>query len=484
LVTILGVNLKNNSRFISIRWKLISTYLLLVIISLIIISISSSQIISNIYLDKRKAEIYTKANIISNRVKNYLSNNNIIETKTYIDEVIGTFSDQMDSRILIIDENQIVRSDSNNRYRGQKFKHVEIMKALKGENAFGMYNFQVYGHVLYTAVPIILEDKVIGVTFISTSIEDVYKTVSQLNNKIIVISLASIILIGIIGFGIAIILSRPIEDLTKKISKMSQGNLIEKIEIKTNDEFKTLANAINLMVMKLDQVDKQRKDFVANVSHELRTPLSSMKLLAESLLHQNENNILMYREFLNDINSEVDRLNHIIDDLLTLVDLDKEKLNLNYNITYVNFWLEKIVGRLKPIAKEKSIKLKLHMEEKIQIKIDPEKMQQALINIIHNAIKYTPPGGTVKVSLYLEGKYVIISVNDNGIGIPEDSLSFIFDRFYRVDRARSRNTGGTGLGLSIAYQIVTLHQGTIEVESEVGVGSTFYIKIPYNVDYA
>jgi len=234
--------------------------------------------------------------------------------------------------------------------------------------------------------------------------------------------------------------------------------------------------------MKLDQVDKQRKEFVANVSHELRTPLSSIKLLSESLIHQNEDNIMIYREFLKDIDSEIDRLNNIIDDLLSLVDMDKEQLTINYKTTYVNYLLEKIISRLKPLADKKSISLSFIAGQRVQIKMDTEKIQQALINIIHNAIKYTPNGGQVKVRLYSDGKFIVIKIRDNGMGIPKESLSYIFERFYRVDKARSRNTGGTGLGLAIAKQVVNLHQGDITVESEVGKGSIFYVRIPNITD--
>ena len=133
---------------------------------------------------------------------------------------------------------------------------------------------------------------------------------------------------------------------------------------------------------------------------------------------------------------------------------------------------------MKPLAKKKSIQLKLSLKEKIQIEVDSEKIQQAIINIIENAIKYTQDGGIIEVKLFTEGKYAVIEIRDNGIGIPKESLPYIFERFYRVDKARSRSTGGTGLGLAIAWQIVSLHQGLIDVKSDAGKGSTFYIKLP------
>ncbi|SHH50150.1 HAMP domain-containing protein [Caloranaerobacter azorensis DSM 13643] len=456
----------------------------MVLISQIIIGIFISQNILNTYIQEKRQEILTKSNILSNRIKFYLTNNEILVLDSLLKTLVENYSKEIKARIIIVDKNNIVKSDSNNEFEGSKLYHLEIQKALAGISNSNVYNFKEYGHVMYVAVPIILDDEVVGATFTSVSLNDIYNVVDRINNKIRLISLVSTVLIALMSFIFADFITKPISEMTKAITKMAQGNLGLKVEIKTNDEFKQLANAFNVMSTKLSQVDKQRKDFVANVSHELRTPLSSIKLLSESLLHQEKVDALVYKEFLQDIDSEIDRLNNIIDDLLILVDLDKEKLTLDFKTTYINFLLEKIIARLKPLAENKKISLDYIEREKIQIKVDANKIQQAVINIIHNAIKYTPEGGRVEVKLYTERDYVVIRVKDNGIGIPKESLPQIFDRFYRVDKARSRSTGGTGLGLSIAYQIVSLHQGTIDVESELGKGSTFYIKIPIDLNLA
>lgn len=481
MVTILKAS-PNKNRFISVRWKLVSTYLLLIIIFLIIIDVFVSETLLDLYIEERRADIMASANIISRRVGFFLSIEESLLLERQFYKTIEGYSSEINSRIIIVDKTGKVRSDSNNILTNEVLTHQEIQEALNGANSSNTYNFKEYGHVMYLAVPIELDGEVGGATFISTSLNGIYNTVSHIRKNLRIISLASIVLIAIVSYIFASFISQPIEKFTKAIKKMAQGNLGHKVDINTNDEFKQLANAFNIMSTKLNHVDKQRKDFVANVSHELRTPLSSIKLLASSLLHQDEGDIAIYKEFLKDIDLEVDRLNNIINDLLTLVDIDKEKLNLKYKTTYLNFLLEKIVSRLKPLADEKSIELKLHTKQKIQSKIDADKIQQAVINIIHNAIKYTPKGGKVGVFLYKEGGIIIIKIKDNGIGIPKENLPHIFERFYRVDKARARSTGGTGLGLSIAHQIVTLHQGTIEVHSEVNKGSTFYIKIPYYVD--
>lgn len=478
MVIILGKNFRNNNRFISVRWKIVSTYLLLVIILLILINIFIGQRFLEIFLGEKRIETLTQANTVANSIFFYMGSKEVDDFIYYLNYATGDNSKKYEARIIVIDRYNTVLSDSNNEYNGKTFRHKEIESALSGETDHGVYNFTSYGHVLYTSVPILRDDKVVGAVLLSKSLNDIYEKTDQVSYQLMLISIISIFFIALLAFMFADFLAKPIKRFIDAISKVSHNQLEQRIQIKANDEFKIMGNAFNLMISKLNQVDKQRKDFVANVSHELRTPLSSMKLLSESLIHQNEEDISIFKDFLQDINSEVDRLNNIIDDLLIHVDLDKEKLTLNLKTVSINYILEKIVSRLKPLADEKGIEIKLIFKDQIQRNIDLDKFQQAIINVIHNAIKYTPNGGKIDVVLYAKDNLTVIEVKDNGIGISQDSLEHIFDRFYRVDKSRSRNTGGTGLGLSIAYQIVSLHQGTIDVESEIGKGSIFYIKIP------
>ena len=396
----------------------------------------------------------------------------------WVKKAINEYSKEINGRIIIVDKNNIVKGDSNNLFIGDTFKHDEIQKALNGENSRRVYNFRDTGRVMYVSVPVILNDEIVGATLISVSIDNIYLEVKHISRKVALISGISMLVTAIIAFFFSDAIFKPLGQLKNAINKVAQGHLEEKVNIDSNDEFKEVAEAFNIMILKLDQVDTQRKDFVANVSHELRTPLTSIKILSESLISGEDFNVDVYKEFLTDIDSEVDRLNNIITDLLTLVDLDKEKLTLDLKITYMNFLLERIYLRLKPLAEKKSIDLELVLNEKIQLKVDNEKIQQAIINIIDNAIKYTQTGGKVKLKLYNEGKYAIIEIKDNGIGIPEENIQNIFERFYRVDKARSRDLGGTGLGLSIAKQIIEAHNGRIVLSSEYNMGTEVDIVLP------
>lgn len=469
------------SKFMSIRWKLISTYLLLILFFVVILNIFIASTLEETYVRNKKVSLLSEANIIGNSVKYFIE----IPTQNYsfalMSSQIINYGETLNSRVLILDKSGRVLKDSNQVIEGKLLKHDEIKSALSGDTTVEVHEFEEFGKVMYLAVPIRLDNKVVGVTFISTSLNDIKSDIKEVKDLINLISLIGLVFISFIGFGFADYLSKPINRMIKAINKMSQGDFSQKIEMHSNDEFGLLSNAFNSMSIKLGEVDSQRKDFVANVSHELRTPLSSIKLLSNSLIQDESAGIEIYKEFMTDIDGEVERLNNIITDLLLLVDLDKKKLSVELKPTYLNFLVGKIIKQLRPLAEEKEMSITFIEKDKLQLKLDSNKIQQAIINILHNAIKYTQEKGSITVELYKDNESAAIKIEDNGCGIPEDEIEFIFERFYRVDKARSRQTGGTGLGLPIAKQIIVLHQGHISVKSTVGKGTTFTILLPINV---
>ena len=188
----------------------------------------------------------------------------------------------------------------------------------------------------------------------------------------------------------------------------------------------------------------------------------------------------IYREFMTDINGEIDRENQIINDLLALVKLDRKNGDMHIAEVSVNEMLELLLKRIKPIAQKNDVELILESYRKVLAEVDEVKLALALSNLIENGVKYNREGGYVKVALDCDHKYFTITVSDNGIGIPESSLELIFDRFYRVDKTRARQSGGTGLGLSIAKSVVLMHHGTLHVDSVEGEGTTFEVKLPLN----
>ena len=228
----------------------------------------------------------------------------------------------------------------------------------------------------------------------------------------------------------------------------------------------------------MQSLDTSRQEFVSNVSHELKTPLTSMKVLADSLVGQENVPVELYQEFMQDIAAEIDRESKIITDLLTLVKLNKKASNMNIEQVNINELLDLILKRLRPIAAKRNIELILEGFRPVDAEIDETKLSLAISNLVENAIKYNKDEGWVRVSLNADHKYFYVTVTDSGRGIPEESIDHIFERFYRVDKSHSTEIEGTGLGLAITRSAIMMHHGAIRVKSQVGEGTTFSVRIP------
>jgi len=415
--------------------------------------------------------------LVSNQVAPFINNIENEYTLRYVEDIIKQNSLEYNARAIIVDNNGNVLVDSFDALGGSPLDNKEIRLALHGDKSSNIYIYEG-DYLLYAAVPIVDRDEIIGVTFMSIEANYIFEDIGRFMDKLFIIFSMAIIVSIFISILFADIISKPVEKLTDSVKTITLGKYDTKVEILGSDEIGELGKAFNIMTTKLYQVEERRKKFVSNVSHELRTPMTSMKIVSDTLLSAPTWEESIYREFMQDINTEIDRLNKIIDSLLYLVRVEKDELELDYSMTYVNYLLEWVIKTLNPIALKKDIELSLSASNKIQIHLDQEKMQQCLLNIIGNAVKYTPEGGRVWVELEEIKDIILIKVQDTGIGIPEKDLPFIFDRFYRVDEARARKTGGTGLGLAIAQQIIQLHQGTISVTSQLGVGTQVSITLP------
>jgi len=233
------------------------------------------------------------------------------------------------------------------------------------------------------------------------------------------------------------------------------------------------------VISELKLLEQVRQDFVANVSHELRTPLSNIKGYAETLLDGALEDKENARDFLNIIYKESDRLSKLIDDLLDLSKIESGKMKMTFAPIEFKPIANRVIDVLKKFAVDKSINVIASIPDDLpKLMGDENRITQALLNLVDNAIKYTPINGSVSINASLQGKFVRIDVKDTGIGIPKKDIPRIFERFYRVDKARSRELGGTGLGLSIAKHLIQSHGGDIQVISSPSKGSTFTFTVP------
>ncbi len=433
-----------------------------------------------------KIDISTVSNVISNFAGSYLSEDNKSVDESFTD-FLKTFNLNADFRVMITNKDAVVIYDSfdDRAVIGKTQVKQSVITALSGTEGFEQIESKKdKTTTLDISTPIKVSEHIVGavnITYTSNKVNTFMKSVS---GDIIALSIVVCILIGLIIFIITNIISKKLISITRQITEMSDGILDERIEVRGEDEVSQLGRAFNTMSDKLEQLENKRLQFVSNASHELKTPLSSIKLIADSIIQTHDIEMNQVREFLGDMNNEVDRLSRIIDKLLILTKMDAEEdtIQTKFDVCNLTEMVTEICKNLWPIAVKRDITLLSNICEGTLVLADADRLWQGIYNIVDNAIKYTKEYGTVKVTMTKSNSNAIISVEDNGIGMSEGELDKIFDRFYRVDKARSRETGGTGLGLSIALASINIHGGSINVTSEPNMGSKFEIVLPLSAN--
>ena len=338
------------------------------------------------------------------------------------------------------------------------------------------------GRFIELTVPIMtgtdVDKKITGVILASASTDSIHARLDGFRRSAEI----WVSVICMIALTLAILLAnwlvRPLKHMNQYIGDLAEGALDGDLDIHDCTETENISNTFNIMLAKLRLIEESRQEFVANVSHELKTPLTSMKVLADSLLMQEGTPVELYQEFMQDIANEIDRENSVISDLLTLVKMDRKTTELNVVSTDINDFLEQILKRVRPIAEKADIEVVFESNRSVTAEIDSTKLSLAFTNLVENAIKYNRENGWVRVTLDADHKFFYVKVSDSGIGIPQESLDYIFERFYRVDKSHSREIGGTGLGLAITKSAIVAHRGAIKVQSTLDEGTTFTVRIP------
>lgn len=368
---------------------------------------------------------------------------------------VRNFGDQMQARVLILDKSGRVTVDSFGEgwLERTKLSHDEVVSALNGEGKTGVHLLKSGERVLYAAVPVGEAKAVSGVVMLVVNLADVYATLGEIRRLMMVVSAGGGLIALVAGLFLSAHFTRPLRSLTGAVQMMTRGRLDQRVNISNQDEIGQLAKAFNEMAAKLEEVDQTRRQFLANTSHELKTPLSSIKVLAQSLVDGREHDPAVYREFLQDIDAEIDRLTRLVNDIFhlnPLEDVDYPVVRIEQEVQPI---LVHIMGLVRGKAEQKGIILELcpsSVTTDLIWPVNQDLVACMLLNLLDNAIRYTPSGGRVKLTAEVERRELVIRVADTGEGIPPEALPHLFERFYRVDQARARGTGGTGLGLAIA----------------------------------
>ncbi|CBK78207.1 UNVERIFIED_ORG: two-component sensor histidine kinase [Lacrimispora saccharolytica] len=397
-----------------------------------------------------------------------------------IDTELSVTAEMFNGRIVIVDRDFKIIADTFNLAEGKLNISQEVLKAYSGEEQSSYNRKKDYFSLAFPIPGKDENESAEGVLLLTASTENIDLLEARVTEKITFFQLVVFWVVAVFGLLAAGLLLKPFIRLKKVLGAVAEGDLEQDIRVDTYRETKEISEAVSQTLRKLKAVDQSRQEFVSNVSHELKTPITSIRVLADSLMGMEDVPEELYREFLSDISDEIDRESKIIDDLLTLVKADKSNAELNVEQININGLLEQILKRLRPIAKKRNIELVLESIREVSADVDEVKLSLALSNLVENAVKYNHEEGWVHVTLDADHKFFYVKVSDNGIGISQEDQEHVFERFYRVDKARSRETGGTGLGLAITKSIILMHQGAIKLQSKEGEGTTFTVRIPLN----
>lgn len=432
----------------------------------------------------RESEVLSQAKILANQIatSDYLENGGADsqELKAKVDMLTTIY----DGRVMVVDDEFKIITDTYNLDDNKIIISKEVVKSFAGAETV---NYDSENHYIELSIPITNPDDeksaVIGAMVVSVSTDNIVLNLVYLSQIAIIIEVILAAVALFLGIFCTIKMLKPFNRLSSGIEDIKTGYSEYNLEINDCTETKKICEDINSMLSSMKVMDDSRQEFVSNVSHELKTPLTSMKVLADSINSMgDEAPKELYQEFMGDITNEIERETKIINDLLSLVKMDKSSADLNIESVNINELIEQILKRLQPIAEKQQVEVVLESFRPVTAEVDEVKLSLAITNLVENAIKYNKNDGEgwVHVSLNADHQYFYLKVEDSGMGIPEESLEHIYERFYRVDKSHSREIGGTGLGLAITRNSILMHRGAIKVHSILGEGTTFDVRVPLN----
>ncbi|MBQ6539871.1 MAG: HAMP domain-containing histidine kinase, partial [Oscillospiraceae bacterium] len=463
--------------FSSIRIRFLVTYLLIISAVLIVLNTYPLVVSRDLIFNSKQTSLMAQSSLLSTSLEGLESLTE--EGVTQIAELLETgdldymavrsadgdiiYTLSADEQVFTPDEDRVTNC---------------LSKALTGSDVFySSYSSGVF--TSYAASPIVVKDHLSGTIVLAEADYEQGSIIRSLQNNIFRISIGVFILTRVVGAFVSLTLTNRITKVLNAIKFVREGEYSYRVSVTGNDELTELSEEFNSLTGRLQVTEEMRRRFVSDASHELKTPLASIRLLSDSILQNADAmDAETVKEFVTDIGSEADRLTRTTEKLLNLTRHDS-----NLNIPRSKVDIKNVVGStmriLAPLARRAGVNLNYKCDNGCTVLATEDDIYQVVLNLAENAIKYNLPGGRVDLNLKKERGSVVLTVKDTGIGIPDDDLPNIFDRFYRVDKARSREAGGSGLGLSIVKSTVEEHGGTVEALKNEGGGMCFKVTLPY-----
>lgn len=450
-----------------------TAYILITAIALFFLNIYASTTIRSMTFRAQHDSLESKAQMVATAL---LQSEEL--TAARAEQAIKGMDELHTTRTVVTDASGMAVYDSleTGNAVGKLLLFPEIVTALRGEDVFyGKYrDGAVESHA---AVPLVRNGKTLGAVYLMVYDTDQGELIDALETNILRISAALEGAVVLFSLFFSAAFSRRLRKILTSIKRMREGDYSQKIPLRGHDEVDLLGMEFNELADRLNVSEQRRRQFVSDASHELKTPLASIKLLSDSIL-QNQMDVETQREFIGDIGREADRLGRLSQKLLTLTKLDSA-VEEDREILDAAATVRKVVRMLRPLAELREIGIDTTFEPSCTVMTVEDDLYQIVFNLAENAIKYNRTGGWVGLFVRRQAEQVELRVEDNGAGIPQASMEHIFERFYRVDKARSRAAGGAGLGLSIVHDMVSRNYGSIDVHSREGGGTVFTVRFPY-----
>ncbi|KAA0761296.1 HAMP domain-containing sensor histidine kinase [Bacillus sp. SH5-2] len=389
---------------------------------------------------------------------------------------VALMESEAETTVVITNANKDVLAKSNEINTTIK-KHIEKMQTRTDHGGAIIENHWKTSNYICTVSPIIVAEKTEGYVYMFLGTESIEEMVNGLTRQFIIAGVITFLLTAITIFLLSRLLTKPLLHMKHATEKMSKGDLSVSLTTTRNDEIGELASSIQTLANDLHYMKTERSEFLASVAHELRTPLTYVRGYADIALKKSTPPEQRLR-YLSIIKDESDYITNLVQDLFLLAQMEKHSFSIVVTEVQLHSFLTRITEKVNAMYKERHVKVSLTCPSSLLVNLDEQRFEQVIVNILSNAYRHSKEHSHINISVTEETKRISITIEDEGEGIPPEDLPHIFDRFYRVDKARSRATGGTGLGLSIVKEIVELHGGNITVSSEVDHGSCFIISLP------
>jgi signal transduction histidine kinase len=461
--------------------RILFSFLFTVILGLAVVCLIISFLTKDYIYDNAKQDLLRKGSRVNAAIQHLSDPTSIQKELTFLDE-------SFNARIWVFDkQGKIIQTSVKDEVSIGKSVHPSIVeRVINGETPVNELKFKgLTEPMLSVVVPWGIEDEIYGGIVLHSPIIGFEKTISNFRETILWTTLLGIFISTAMVSYLSWSISRPLRNIDRVAMEIGMGNYSKRIDYHSNDEIGDLSKTINTLAMQLEEVEQKRQkhdqiknDFLANVSHELRTPLTAIQGFLEALQDRLVTDEQGRQKYYGVMYHEMLHMSRLIDDLMMLIKLESDELQLYKQPVNVGHLITKTTFKFRQEAESKGINLSRGISnEKLTAYGDPDRLEQILDNLLKNAIKFTEQG-QIDLKTIEVGSYVIIQVTDTGIGIASQDLDRVWERFFKVDRSRTKNVKGTGLGLAIVKELVDIHNGKIEVESTIGKGTTFKVWIP------